>query len=187
MGDSAYMLLRRLAYTDIFASVIDVQDLAPEIVPMRQWSEAIGHVLMPRFLFPGKPPLVDSDVYMRLTRRYLTDEIRSGTSISVGYMGETYADLGFPAMLAGMALIGLMLAGLVRLVMTFKLPLVMREAIIMGLAFNMSRDGVEVSLPKILGGMFMFFIVYLMLNKFFFPKVVAWFEKRSAMPRMRRA
>ena len=63
MGDSAYMLLRRLAYTDIFASVIDVQDLAPEIIPMRQWSEAIGHVLMPRFLFPGKPPLVDSDVY----------------------------------------------------------------------------------------------------------------------------
>ena len=126
---------------------------------------------------------------MRLTRRYLTDEIRAGTSISVGYMGETYADLGFPAMLAGMALIGLMLAGLVRLVMTFNLPLVMREAIIMGLAFNMSRDGVEVSLPKILGGMFMFFIVYLMLNKLFFPKVVTWFEKRSAMPRtrMRRA
>lgn len=187
VGDSAYMLLRRLAYTDIFASVIDVQDLAPEIIPMRQWSEGIGHVLMPRFLFPGKPPLSDSDVYTRLTRRYLTEEIRAGTSISVGYMGENYADLAFPGMLAGVGLLGLLLAGLVRLVMMFKLPLVMREGIVMGLAFNMSRDGVEVSLPKILGAMFMFFLVYLLLNKFFFPKVVAWLDKRSAMGRMRRA
>ena len=187
VGDSAYMLLRRLAYTDIFASVIDVQDLAPEIIPMRQWSEGVGHVLMPRFLFPGKPPLVDSDVYMRLTRRYLAEEIRAGTSISVGYMGENYADLGFPGMLLGMGLIGLMLAGLVRLVMNFKLPLVMREGIVMGLAFNMSRDGVEVSLPKILGAMFMFFLVYLLMNKFFFPKVVIWLDKKSAMTRMKRA
>lgn len=187
VGDSAYMLLRRLAYTDIFASVIDVQDLAPEIIPMRQWTEAVEHVIMPRFLFPGKPPLVDSDVYMRLTRRYLADEIRAGTSISVGYMGENYADLGFPGMLVGLGVLGLLVAALFRFVMSFKLPLVMREGIAMGLAFIMSRDGVEVSLPKILGAMFMFFLVYLLLNKFFFPKVLVWLEKRSAMTRMKRA
>src|SRR5437762_49704 len=40
LGDSSYMLLSRLAYVDIFGSVIDVQEAAPEQIPMRQWMEA---------------------------------------------------------------------------------------------------------------------------------------------------
>jgi hypothetical protein len=61
----------------------------------------------------------------------------------------------------------------------------MKEGIVMGFAFSMSRDGVEVSLPKILGAMFMFFIVFLMLNKFAFPKLVKWLDQRSAVARLR--
>ena len=40
MSMTSYMLLSRLAYTDIFASVINVQDASPEPIPMRQWTEA---------------------------------------------------------------------------------------------------------------------------------------------------
>ena len=187
LGRTSYMLLNRLAYVDIFGSVIDVQEASPESMAMRQWREAIGHVLAPRIFFPGKGDLSDSEVYMRLARGFSFEETRMGTSISVGYMGEMFADMGFPGMLVGIAFLGLMVAGVIRMILSFEVPLMMREGIVMGFAFSMSRDGVEVSLPKILGAMFMFFIVFLMLNKFAFPKVMKWLDQRSAIARLRRS
>jgi len=185
LGDSAYMLLSRLAYVDIFGSVIDVQEAAPEPMPMRQWRDSIGHVLTPRFLFPDKPVLSDSEVYMRLARRFATEDVRMGTSISVGYMGENFADLGFPGMLVGIAALGLIIAGVIRIVMSFNLPLMVREGIVMALAFVMSRDGVEVSLAKTLGGMVMFLLVFLLLNKFVFGRVMVWLNHQGPAMRAR--
>jgi hypothetical protein len=179
LSDSAYMLLSRLAYVDIFGSVIDVQEAAPEPMPMRQWREGVGHVLTPRFLFPDKAALSDSEVYMRLARRFASEEVRMGTSISVGYMAENFADLGFPGMLVGIGALGLIIAGAIRLLMSFQLPQIVREGIIMAFAFMMSRDGVEVSLPKTLGALVMFVLVFLLLNKFVFGKVMLWLNRQS--------
>jgi len=187
LGDSSYMLLSRLAYVDIFGSVIDVQEAAPEQIPMRQWMEAVGHVVTPRFFFPDKAALSDSEVYMRLARRFATEEVRMGTSISVGYMAENFADLGFPGMLVGIAALGLVIAGAIRLLMSFRLPQVVREGIIMAFAFSMSRDGVEVSLPKTLGALVMFLIVFLLLNKFVFPKAMLWLNRHQTSLKARPA
>ena len=68
--------------------MITVQEATPEPQAMRQWSDALAHVLQPRFLFPGKAALSDSDVYVRLAKGDPTEEVRAGTSISVGYIGE---------------------------------------------------------------------------------------------------
>src|SRR5436190_7532548 len=106
-SEASYLLLIRFAYVDIFGSVITVQEASPQPAAMRQWSEGLGHVLQPRFLFPNKPALSDTDVYVRLARGDPTEEVRAGTSISVGYMAENFADLGFPGMLLGIAAIGL--------------------------------------------------------------------------------
>jgi hypothetical protein len=185
MSMTSYMLLSRLAYTDIFASVITVQDASPEPVPLRQWTEAIQHVVQPRFIFKDKPALSDTEVYMRLARAFTSENMREGTSISVGYMGENYADLGFPGMLLGMFVLGLMLSGVIRTMMNFNLPQALKEGIIMGFAFSMARDGVEVSLPKVLGGMLMFFLIYLGMNKVLFPRVVQWLDQRAATANVR--
>lgn len=181
--ETSYQLLIRFAYVDIFASVIDVQQTAPEPIFMRQWKEALSHVFQPRFLFPDKPELSDSEVYVRLTKRYLVDEVSQGTSISVGYMGENYADLGFPGMLAGIAFLGAILAICLRLLMSFNLPQIMREGIAMAFAFSMARDGVEVSLPKMLGAALMFMIIFMTVVKFAAPKVARWLDKASAAAR----
>jgi len=183
LGETAYMLLSRFAYVDIFGSVIDVQETAPEPVHFRQWTEALEHVLQPRFLFPSKAPLSDSEVYLRLTGRAAFEEIRLGTSISVGYMGENFADLGFPGMLVGIAVLGLAVAGSIRLLMSFQLPIMVREGIIMAMAFGVFRDGVEVSLPKVLGALLMFVIVSLLLNKFAYQKAIAWLDRHQATMR----
>lgn len=180
LSETSYVLLSRLAYTDIFASVIGVQDASPEPIPVRQWTEALQHVFQPRVLFPDKAPLSDTEVYMRLARAFSAESIRLGTSISVGYMAENYADFGFPGMLFGIFVLGLLLAAVIRVLWNSPLPQVIREGNIMGFAFAMARDGVEVSLPKILGSMLMFMIVYMALNKFVFPRAVAWLDQRSA-------
>jgi hypothetical protein len=187
LGKTSYALLIRFAYVDIFASVIDVQNLSPEPIFMRQWKEALEHVFEPRIFFPDKPELLDSEVYMRLTRRFLFDEISQGTSISVGYMGENFADLGFPGMLLGIAVLGLVLALCLRALMSFSLPWVMREGVAMAFVFSMARDGVEVSLPKVLGAALMFMIVFIPILKFGAPRVVRLLDRGSAVRRVKPA
>lgn len=176
---AAYMLLARLAYTDIFGSVISVQSTSPEPGVMPQWQDAIDHVTRPRFLFPGKAALSDSEVYVRLARGSASDEIRLGTSISVGYMAENYVDLGFPGMLAGCLVIGLILGLVIRYFMTLKFPWILREGVVLAFALNVTFTGVEISLPKLLGATVMFFVVYALLARFAFPVGVKWLRGRS--------
>ncbi|MFM8535255.1 MAG: hypothetical protein ACKOEC_16975, partial [Acidimicrobiia bacterium] len=131
-GDSAYALVRRLAYVDIFGSVVSVRDTLRDDPTLEQWSDALSHVFQPRFLFPNKASIVDSQVYFKLTRADPTEVFRINTSISVGYMGENYYDLQFPAMLVGIFVVGFVVAVVARYFMYLKLPWMVREALVMG-------------------------------------------------------
>jgi hypothetical protein len=180
-GETAYMLLTRFAYIDIFGQVIGVDRGNNEPIAARQWKEALGHVFQPRFLFPNKPVLSDSDVFIRLARSDPMEQIRLGTSISVGYMAENYVDLGFPGMLAGIFAYGLLLALIVRYLMTRTLPWMLREGIIMGLVYNIAGTGMEASLPKILGATVMFFLVWSLIAKFALPIAMRWLDRRAGL------
>jgi hypothetical protein len=177
---ASYALLNRLAYTDIFGSVIGVQETAPELTFVRQWQDAVDHVLKPRFLFPGKAALSDTEVYLRLARGDALEQMRQGTSISVGYMAENFVDFGFPGMLGGIFVIGILYALVIRYLMTFKVPWVMREGVVAGFVFSVAHNGVEMSLPKILGATFMYFVVYTLMARFVFPPLLNWLKGRSA-------
>jgi hypothetical protein len=179
---ASYSLLARFAYVDIFGSVISVQDVAPESSFMRQWNEAFEHVAKPRFLFPEKPVLSDTEVYVRLARGSAADEMRLGTSISVGYMAENYADLGFPWMLAGILVQGLIVAVICRYFMTRQMPWIVNEGLVMGFIYMLGHDGVEQSLPKYFGAAVMYFLVYALAVRFVFPTVLAYLAKRGAHP-----
>jgi hypothetical protein len=176
-NEASYMLLIRFAYVDIFGSVITVQEASPEPGFMRQWSDGLSHVLQPRFLFPNKPALSDTEVYIRLAKGDPTEEIRAGTSISVGYMGENFADLGFPGMLFGIATIALLAGTIYRFFMTRKMPHMVKEGTLLVLVYSICRDGVEISMPKILGALMMSTIVYTGLVKFAYPRVLAWLDR----------
>lgn len=185
-GSNAYLLLIRFAYVDIFGQVISVADNsppAPEAFP--QWKAALGHVFQPRFLFPSKAPLSDTEVFMRLTRADPFENIRLGTSISVGYLAENFVDLGFPGMLAGTFVLGAALAWIIRYFMNQPLPWMLREGIVMGFAFSMARDGVEVSLPKVLGAMVMFFVVWALFCRYALPYAMRWLDLQAARERAR--
>lgn len=177
--DAGYKLLTRLAYVDILGSVITVDKEAREQAPLQQWSEALQHVFQPRFLFPNKRHLSDIDVYLRLTRGDASDAIRGATSISVGYMAENYVDLGFPLMLAGVFVLGLMVACILRYFMAAPLPWMLREATATALLYTVGATGVELSLPKLLGTAIMFLIVYAILIKFAYPSGIRWLNAQA--------
>jgi ABC-type Fe3+-siderophore transport system permease subunit len=88
-------------------------------------------------------------------------------------------------MLLAIAVLGVLLGLVTRFFMASHLPLMVREGIIMGFVFSMARDGVEVSLPKVLGGMFMFFLVFSLIARFGLPIVVRWLDSRAAGARAR--
>jgi hypothetical protein len=179
---ASYALLSRFAYVDIFGSVIGVQEASPEPVFMRQWNEAIDHVIKPRFMFPDKPILSDTEVYVRLARGNAAEQMRLGTSISVGYMAENFADLGFPAMLGGIFLQGLIVAFICLYLTTRRLPWLVSEGLVLGFIYMFARDGVEQSLPKFLGASVMYFLVYALAIRFVFPTALAFLTRRSPPP-----
>lgn len=178
---ASYALLARLAYTDIFGSVIGVQETSPEPVVVRQWQDAIEHVTKPRFLFPDKAALSDTEVYIRLARGDSSEQVRRGTSISVGYMAENFVDFGFPGMLAGLFVIGLMYGVIIRFFMVLKMPWILREGIVLAFVLSVAQNGVEMSLPKIIGATVMFVLVYTLLARFVFPTGLNWLKGRAAI------
>lgn len=181
---ASYALLSRLAYVDIFGSVIGVKLVAPEQQDaLQQWSDALAHVFQPRFLFPGKAALSDTEVFVRLARGDASEQMRTATSISVGYLAENYVDLGFPGMLMGVFLIGLMVGAVCRYFMALPLPWVVREGTILAFIYAIGSNGVEISLPKLLGAMFMTFVVYGLLARFAFPIPLRWLDSKAAAAR----
>lgn len=179
-GLASYALINRFAYIDIFGSVISYQEASREAAPMRQWQDALGHVFKPRFFFPDKAALSDTETYARLAGLDPALVLRDTTSISVGYMAENYVDMGFPGMLAGMFVLGLMLAGVLRYFMKARhLPWMVKQGIAVAFVYNVAGGGVEGSLPKLFGAIIMFFLVYLLLAKFVLPIGLQWLQARA--------
>ena len=176
---AAYALVNRIAYVDVLGSVISVQEMGPANDYPRQWMEAIDHILMPRILFPDKAALSDTDVYVRLALGNVSEDMRLGTSISVGYMSENYADFGFPGMLLGVFALGLMVGSMSRYFMMCPLPWMVREGIVLGLVYTCGNTGVEMSLPKIIGAAMMYFIIFALLVRFVFGGIWRWLENRA--------
>lgn len=140
----------RLAYVQNFGLVLR---RVPAELPHREGAllgAAVAHVLMPRVLFPGKPPLPsDSELTAQYTGNvhilYMT-----GTSISLGYATELYIDFGF----AGVLLAGLLLGGLMAGVHTAFRRASPDPALALALATGVLLQArvFETALPKLLGG-----------------------------------
>ena len=104
-----------------------------------------------------------------------------GTSISVGYMAENFVDLGFPGMLGGVFVLALIYALIIRYFMAFKQPWLLKEGVVLAFIVGVGQNGVEMSLPKILGAAVMFFLVYTLLARFVFPRALNWLKGRSGL------
>ena len=168
-------LATRLSYVDYFGYALAY---VPEVAPHEGgalWGAAVRHILTPRILFPSKPPLVsDSEITNRYTGLAVAGSAQ-GTSISLGYMGESYVDLGPVWMFVPLFLLGL-LRGLM-----YRFFLRSEEKRLLGYAFVVALFSggylLENSTAKLLGSSVMQFIVLALLFRYVAPRVAAWLQR----------
>jgi hypothetical protein len=185
LSDAADPLFRRVAYVDFFAATMDY---VPAVHPHENgaiWGASVRHVTQPRVLFPNKPRLPsDSELTMRYTGLYLASDAQ-GTSISIGYMGESYIDFGIPGMFIPVLLLGMLWGGMYLFFM--RRP----EYLIYGLAIATAvlKEAYQFEMVsiKLLGGVMMTFIVMAMVYRFVVPRLDGWLMatpvQRRAQPR----
>lgn len=85
--------LVRLSYIEFFAQGIEQY---PDITPYqggRLWGEAVLHIVTPRLLFPEKPAVHDSERVREVLGINVAGH-EEGTSVTIGYFGESYVDFG---------------------------------------------------------------------------------------------
>ncbi len=98
--------LLRASYVKYFALTLES---VPANIPHeggRLWLGALQHVFMPRLFFPDKPAISDSERTSYYTGIRVAG-VEEGTSISIGYIGESYIDFGRVGMYAPILLLGI--------------------------------------------------------------------------------
>jgi hypothetical protein len=87
------LLIRRIGYIEFFAAVVNH---VPNVVPYTKgaiWADAIARPFMPRMFSPEKS-IIDDSARTNMYTGLHESGLESGTSITIGYMGETYIDFG---------------------------------------------------------------------------------------------
>ena len=178
LGDGFNSLLSRLGYLKFFASTIRT---VPNAVPYQNgklWSEAIS-ALIPRAFFPDKPIFDDS----KRTNEFSGIEAAGadkGTSISIGYVGESYIDFGVPFMFAPIFALGCFWGWLYRFITNVgSIPL-------LGLAgattiLLNSAVFFESSNVKIFPSGVILLLVYSMVLRFFGKNIWLWLTCKSKL------
>lgn len=106
IGDATEAFLARLSYVDFFGVVLVNVPSARAHEAGALWQDAILRPFMPRLFFPNKARIDDSERtnYYTGLGVYGTDR---GTSISIGYMAESYIDFGSVGMMLPIFVLGL--------------------------------------------------------------------------------
>jgi hypothetical protein len=98
-------MVLRVSYVYYFAlAMINVPDAIPYENGALWWG-TLQHTFMPRLFFPDKPTLDDSERTMLYTG-LMVSGAEQGTSIGIGYVGESYIDFGPIGMFAPIFCLG---------------------------------------------------------------------------------
>jgi hypothetical protein len=151
MSAAAENLLDRLSYVDFFGIVLNV---VPSQIPYADgslWRDAIIRPFMPRFFFPEKSAIDDSVRTSYYTGLKLAGA-EQGTSISLGYVAESYIDFGVPGMMVPVFALGLLLGSFYRWMLRLDparrlLGMALATATVYGASF------LESSITKVFGGL----------------------------------
>jgi hypothetical protein len=164
-------MVQRLSYVEFFASALEyVPNLVPHENGALMW-DAISRPFMPRILFPDKASIDDS---MR-TNLYTGGAAGNyaGTSISLGWIAETYIDFGEFLMMAAIFLVGYFYGRIYRWCLGGEHP-----QGLMGFAFAtavlLPYIGLETSFTKTFGGVAASVVMVLLIMKFVMPRWFPW-------------
>ncbi len=162
--------LDRLAYVDMFMYCMETVPNTIQHENGSLWLGAIQHILMPRFLFPNKKAINDSEKANLYTGRNWAGP-EQGTSISIGYIAESYVDFGVILMFAPLLAIGLVLGLIYSIILRLDAPNILPFAIASTIIFFTKFSLLEISGDKLLGAIVMNFVVIYSIAYFFRNKI----------------
>lgn len=170
-------LLDRLAYVDFFAVVLDT---VPGAVPHEDgalWWDAISRPFMPRLLFPEKTAIDDSVRTNYYTGLDLPTS-EEGTSISLGYMAESYIDFGKIGMMVPIFGLGLLLGRYYRFMLNHDPSRLLGMALATATIFEVSF--LESSITKVFGGLVISMLASWAVLRIA-PKHIPWLRSGRAL------
>jgi hypothetical protein len=175
LSEAARSLGDRLGYVNFFAAVLK---RVPRVLPHENgvlWWDSVTRPFMPRMFFPEKTNIEDSQRTQYYTGLKVAGKAE-GTSISIGYMGESYIDFGKVGMMIPIFALGLLLGTVYRWMLTQQYS---SKAVGMGMATATLYGAslLETSVTKLLGGLIVAILMSWLLMRFvvprYFPKLAA--------------
>lgn len=163
--------LKRISYVEFFGAALEY---VPAVIPHEGgalWLDAVTRPFMPRILFPNKTSLDDSEMTRQYTGIYVAGA-DDGTSISIGYVGESYIDFGEFGMVVPIFLLGFFIGRLYHWLVHHPglgslYGMSLASAILL---VNASR--LETTAAKTMGGLAVSFLVVWLLANFVLPKLL---------------
>jgi hypothetical protein len=166
--DAVTTLIDRISYIDIFSASISYVPTSRPHEHGRLWLDAIKRVFMPSLFFPEKTAINDSEKTMMYTGLGFAGNDQ-GTSISMGYVAESYVDFGFPYMLIPLLLFGLLIGFMHRYIIRHSYNKIWGICLVIPLFFQINTF--EFALDKMVGSLITFFIIYILINKFIAKRI----------------
>ena len=145
-------MLDRISYIGFFALVLDEVPARMDHEYGAVWGDAMLRPFMPRIIFSGKSAINDSDFTSKYTGGNVVGEGDQATSISIGYIGESYIDFGHYLMMAPIFLLGLIYGKFYKWMCNYRN---VQGVIGMGLATSVLLPAavLETSITKLVGGL----------------------------------
>jgi hypothetical protein len=170
MSEAVTTMVERISYVDFFAVVTTTVPRRIDYENGALWGGALQHIFMPRLFFPSKPPLPnDSERTNYYTGLYMAGEAQ-GTSVSMGYVAESYIDFGKFGMFAPILALGMLLGWFYRFFLTRKnIPIFMGYGLAVTVLLEAYRF--ETAAVKFLGAIVTAFLVAYVLQKFLVRKL----------------
>jgi hypothetical protein len=172
LEEGAEALVSRVAYVDFFAVVLEV---VPTQLPHSNgalWWDALTRPFMPRLFFPEKTAIDDSarTNYYTGLRMSGSDE---GTSISLGYIAESYIDFGVPGMMVPIFALGWLLGAFYRWALRSG-PVQGLMGMALATATIYQAAPLESSITKLFGGLVIAMLVSWIVLRFVAPRWFSW-------------
>ena len=171
MTNAVQKMADRISYVDFFGKVLV---MVPGRIPHEDgglWGGALRHIFTPRLLFPDKPVLKNDSEITNYYTGLQFGGAESGTSVSIGYVAESYIDFGSFWMFAPVLAMGYLWGGMYRFFLARpKIPHIMGYGL--AVVVLLSALHFETTNVKLLGGVVTSFLVAFVMQKFFAKKLL---------------
>lgn len=158
-----YASVDRLSYIEFYS---ESRLKVPFFVPYENgklWANNIAHILLPRFFFPDKEAIDDSKMVNKYCfRKVLTG--KSGVSISLGFIAESYIDFGPVFMYIIIFLVGCFMGFIYSVVLRQSLNLFWGYTMVLPLFAKINCNGTPGT--KLLGWMITYYLAFFVFRKF---------------------